>query len=174
MNEELTLAFVMFVLQFYPNYPWSFFNNNDYLNTAMCEALTNDFLFQKKYEFGLEEEGLTKAMLFGEIATDFLIRFCNYSLIKCSGQNVIITAQSDCHKRFELLLSKGYSLQRRAKVSFTKTTDIIQMLYPGVKGLFYKLPVLPTRETWYTFDEIIETETGQYEKVLNISKNNIR
>ncbi len=118
MNEELTLAFVMFVLQFYPNYAWYFFKSNDYLNTAMCEALTNDLIFQKKHEFGLEEG--------------------------------------------------------RAKVSFTKTTDIIQMLYPGVKGLFYKLPVLPTRETWYTFDEIIETEIGQYEKVLSISKNNIR
>lgn len=169
-NEELTSAFVMFVLQFYPDYAWYFYKNNDYLNMAMCEALTNDFIFQKKYEFGLEEEGLTKAMLFGEIATDFLIRFCNYSLINCSGQNIIITAQCDCHKRFEKFLSEGYSLQRRAKVNFIKMPETIKFLYPGVKGIFYKLPVLPTKETWFPIDEIIETETGRYEKVLCLNK----
>lgn len=46
-NEELTSAFVMFVLQFYPDYAWYFYKTNDYLNMAMCEALTHDFNFKR-------------------------------------------------------------------------------------------------------------------------------
>lgn len=96
-------------------------------------------------------------MLFGDIVTDFLIRYRNHSLIKCSGQKHIITAQSDCYKRFEQYLSEGYSLQRRAKVGYIKTLKIYEEYFQERKGLFYKLPVLPTRDITYPIDEMIET-----------------
>jgi hypothetical protein len=167
-NQELAAIFAMFVSQFYPNYKWHYFNQNNYLDTATYETLYHDFQFCKIYEYNedVEEDILTNSMLFGDIVTDFLIRFRNYSLVKCSGVNIILTAQSDCHKRFEDLLSNGYSLQKRAKVGYIKTTNIVDTVYPKVNGLFYKLPVLPTRETWYPIDEIIENEEGKYVKVM--------
>ena len=168
-NQKLAEAFVMFVFQYYPNYKWHYIDIQDYLATAVCECELHSFQFQKKYEFGFEEDEdsiLGNAMILGDIATDFLIRYCNYSLIECSEQKVIITAQSDCYKRFEELLAEGYSLQRKAKVGYLETPDYILAYYPEVKGIFYKLPVLPTRDIGYNIDEIIETDTGEYVRII--------
>lgn len=164
---------MMFIFQYHPNYRFKFGKVDDYVNAVICEITLHDFQFRRKYEFGFDEEDnfLSQSMTFGDIATDFLIRYCNYSLIKCSGQKIILTAQSDCHKRFEKLLSDGYSLQRRSKIGYIKTSYIFEDLYPEVKGFFYKLSVLPTREIGYPIDEIIETDDGTYEQVLQLSKN---
>lgn len=170
-NNALADAFVMYVVQYYPDYPWLSFKNDDYLATAIVECGFHRFQFQKKYEFDFEEKNsniLSCSMIMGDIATDFLIRYCGYSLIKSSGQNIILTAQSDCDKRFENLLSQGYSLQRRAKVGYVEMPEnlINSGQYPGVKGFFYKLPVLPTKDIGYPIDEIIEETEGSYQKVL--------
>lgn len=176
-NKDIADAFVMFVLQYYPHYKFHFFKQDDYLETAVCECELNSFQFQKKYEFRFcldadKEDYLAKSMVLGDIVTDFLIRYRNYSLIKCSGRNIILTAQSDCHKRFEKYLSQGYALQRRAKVGFIKKPEIMDELglRPGEKGFFYKLPVLPTRDIGYPIDEIIETATGEYKQVMQLTK----
>ncbi len=169
-NRELAQEFVMFVLQYYPKYHWRCFNIDDYLSAAVCECEIHAYQFEKKYQFGFKEDKnsiLSESIVMGDIATDFLIRYCNYSLIKCSGQKIILTAQSDCHKRFEDLLLKGYSLQRRAKVGYIKKPKELEFYYPEVKGFFYRLPVLPTRDLGYPIDEIIETDEGKFEEVVN-------
>ncbi len=174
-DKEIADAFFMYIIQYYPHYPWHFFNKDDYLATVVCECELKAFQFKKRYQLKsdfdmYEEEYFKQAMLFGDIVTDFLIRYRNYSLIKCSGERIILTAQSDCHKRFEPQLSKGYSLQKRAKVGYIKSPEILAEMYPAIKGYFYKLPVLPTREVGYPVDEIIETANGNYEKVLQFQK----
>lgn len=153
-NRDIATMLVRFVLQFYPEYSWSFFDSNDFLATAVVESELCTYIFLQKYKYqvSVSEENIGKAMQFGDIVTDFLIRYRNYSLVKSSKQNIIITARSDCHKRFEELLSHGYSLQRRAKLYYHYQ--------------FQKLPVLPTRDIAYPFEEFIETENGSYMKVL--------
>ena len=167
LNPKLADAFAMFVFQYYPNYKFAFDANGDYLKTVVYEAYMHDHDFQDTY-YGYEfkEEHLERMVTFGEIATDFMIRYRNYSLVKCCGQNIILTAQSDCHKRFESLLSKGYSLQRRAKVGYIEKPAFLADWNPLVKGLFYKLHVLPTRDIGYPIDEIIETGDGSYVLVM--------
>lgn len=157
-NREIATLLVKYVLALYPNYKWTFYDPGDYMATAVVESeLCIYFFLQKyKYQIPVAEEYIEKAMTFGDIVTDFLIRYRNYSLIKCLGQNIIITARNDCHKRFEELLSKGYSIQRRAKLYY----------YQG----FHKLPVLPTRDIAYPFEEWIEAENGEYMKIM---QNNI-
>ena len=90
-------------------------------------------------------------------------------MIKSSGQQIIQTAHSDCHKRFFELLRDGYSLQRRSKVGYIKLEPTEENLtsYPGVNGYFYKLPVLPTKDIGYPVEELIENSSGEYSLVLH-------
>lgn len=157
-NREIASMLVRFILEYYPEYSWTAFNSADLLATVVVESELCSYLFLQKYKYQIpvQDVFLEKAMKFGDIVTDFLIRYQNYSLIKCSGQNIIITARSDCHKRFEELLSRGYSIQRKAKIYYNRG--------------FYKLPVLPTRDIAYPFEEFIETENGNYQKII---QNNI-
>lgn len=170
-NKELAEQFITYVCQYYPEYKWQFFFPDDYLATAACECELNYFQFKKKikFDFDLDQKTNNRIMQFGDIVTDFLIRYRNYSLIKCCGQKIILTAQSDCHKRFEEYLSKGYVLERRAKVGYIKEQESISKL-----GYFYKLPVLPTRDIGYPIDEIIETDLNKYEQVIQFSKKIMR
>lgn len=170
-NNSLADSFVMYVSQYYPHYRWLGFDADDYLATVILECGFYRFEFQKKYEFNFIENNndyFSHAMEFGDIVTDFFIRYCGYSLIKSSDQNIILTSRNDCHKRFEELLLQGYSLQRRSKVGYIEISKILDdsSQYPGVKGVFYKLPVLPTKDMGYPIDEIIEVSEGKYEKVL--------
>lgn len=65
----------------------------------------------------------TRQLNYSDIVTEFLIRFCGYSLIGCSTKKVIITSHSNCHKNnlFIKMLEEGYHLQRLAKISFIPT-----------------------------------------------------
>lgn len=157
-NRKIAQMLVRFVLEFYPDYSWNFFNGNDFLATAVveCELCYYFFLQKYYYQIPVKEEFIGKAMKFGDIVTDFLIRYQNFSLIKCSGQNIIITSRGDCHKKFEKLLMNGYMIQRKAKIYYDNG--------------FHKLPVLPTRDIAYPFEEMIETEEGQYVKVIQKEK----
>lgn len=171
-NNELATKFVMYIAQYAFHYPWVAFHKGDYLTTVLLECEFYSFMFKKYYEFGLKyetEQWLKPAMMFGEIVTDFLIRYCGYSLIKSSGQQIIQTAHSDCHKRFFELLKDGYSLQWRSKVGYIKLeqTEENLTLYPGVNGYFYKLPVLPTKDIGYPVEELIENSSGEYCLVLH-------
>jgi len=170
-NNTLAEVFAMYIAQYYPSYEWLIFNPNDYPGTVILECGFQQAVFQEKYEFEkpiTNPKFLKQAMLFGEIVTDFLIRYYGYSLIKCSGQKIILTAHSDCHKRFEELLSKGYSLQRKQKVGYIQLSKcpILSEQYPDLKGIFHKRPVFPTKDIGYPIDEIIEVENDKYEKVL--------
>lgn len=153
-DQKIATMLVKFVLQFYPNYSWNFFNGNDFLATAVVECELCHYFFLQKYYYKIpvDDALINRAMKFGDIVTDFLIRYRNFSLIKCAGQKIIITARGDCHKKFEDFLVKGYILQRKARIYYD--------------GYFHKLPVLPTRESSYSFEELIETETGKYVKII--------
>ena len=43
------------------------------------------FIHQFYPDFDIKNKDLNNGMLFGDIATDFLIRYRNYSLVGCSG-----------------------------------------------------------------------------------------
>lgn len=174
-NNKLAEEFVMYIAQYYPNYRWLDFRINDYVGNVILECGFQRFQFQQKCDLGIVDDifsDLSQAMLFGEIVTDFLIRYCGYSLIKSSNQNVILTSRQDCEKRFEELLYQGYSLQRRERVIYTDVSKLNVDLnkYPAIKGIFYRLPVIPTKDIDYPIDEIIELPNGKYEKVLQPRK----
>ncbi len=170
-NNKLADQFAMYVVQFYPRYSWVNFDMNDYLGTVILECAMRRHHFLMNCDLGKEADviiDMERAMIFGEIVTDFLIRFCGYSLIKCSGQNIIITARTDCEKRFEEMLYDGYSLQRKERVIYKDISSfpVNPDDYPGVKGRFYRRAVIPTKIE-HQFDEIIEVGDGKYEKVFN-------
>ena len=87
---------------------------------------------------------LNRVHRFYEIIEDFLIRFYNYSIVGISNQKHIITAHSDCDKRFIEELMQGYDLFRMQKI--------------GLRGKdsFEFLPVLPTRDVGFPIEEYIE------------------
>ncbi len=168
-NHKLAEHFVMYIAQYYPNYSWLTFDIDDCLGTVVLECSIHRFQFYKKFELQdiSEDDSLMKeAMMFGDIVTDFLIRYCGYSLIKSSNQNIIITSKNDCQKRFAELLDNGYSLQRRQRVVYTDLSDLDLNLFPKIKGFFKKRPVIPTGESCYEIDELIEVSEGKYEKLL--------
>ena len=169
-DNKLAEKFITYVIQYHPDYHWTSFDLRDYTATAIINLSFSNLQFEKLYKFKdkeLKSECFNKAMIMGEYATDFLIRYQGYSLVKCQGQNIIITAQSDCHKRFEKLLYKGYSLHRKSKIGWI---DVYNHEY--IKGVFYKLPVLPTKDIGCPIDEIIETslEDDSYARVLSLKK----
>lgn len=149
-DKNIAKLFNDFVNQFYPEYEWYIPPCEDDVDQVMLESAVHDFNFAKVYQFGLEgPEILDKSMEFGEMVTDFLIRYRNYSLVDYCGTKMIYTAQNNCDKKFEKYLYDGYSLQRVAKIYYED-------------GSFKKLPVLPTRELDIPINEIIETENGRY------------
>lgn len=168
-NKELSEKLFIFICQFYPKYRYGFFDINDLYATLMIEASLHEFQFRKKYEFleNIPDNIFAQSMLFGDIATNFLIRYSGYSLIKTSGQNIIITAQSDCDKRFEEFFVDGYSVQLMAKIKYNEFAKVYQYENPYATGFFKKLPVIPTKETDYNPDEIIELIDGEYARILS-------
>lgn len=174
-NNKLAEEFVMYISQYYPNYRWTIFIANEYLENVIIECCFQQYQFKQKCDLGIVDDvfdDMKQAMLFGEIVTDFLIRYRGYSLIKSSNQNIILTSRQDCEKRFEELLYQGYSLQRRERVVYTDISklNVDPNKYPGIKGMFHRLRVRPTKETDYPIDEIIELPNGQYERVLQLRK----
>lgn len=174
-NNKLAEIFVMYIAQYYPRYRWIDFRIDDYIGTVILECGFQQFQFKLKFDLDIENDkfiDLSQAMLFGDVVTDFLIRYCGYSLIKSSGQNIILTSRNDCEKRFEELLYQGYSLQRRERVIYTDISNmnVDTNKYLGIKGMFYRLPVIPIGSLDYPIDEIIEVESGRYERILQLKK----
>lgn len=140
---------VLFAAQYYPQFKWTAFDPNDLLSTVVIECALHDYRYLCVFEDVEESSSLTGSMFFGDIVTNFLIRCRGYSLISTSGQKIIVTSQSDCAKRFEKLLEKGFSLHRYSKLYLKKL--------PGDDhGFFARLPVLPTKEIYVDFEEVIE------------------
>jgi len=147
LHKDPTLAdkFAMFVCQCYPDFVWSISSNElDWSATIELEAWLANKVFEEKFNgFPLFGDELDQAIRFGDMATDFEIRYLGKSLVKTMGQKIIQTAHSNCHKRFEHLLKDGYSIYRTAKMRY-------------VEGVFHKNPVLPTRDVGYPIKEVIE------------------
>ncbi len=167
IKKDLTIAkeFMTYMIEYYPKYKWTSFDLNDPIGTVILECNLTDKIFNGINIFKDMVEAKTKAMEYGEKVTDFLIRYCNYSLIKCQNQNIIITAQSNCDKIFEEELYNGYSLQRKAKLRYVQTDEKMKEAYPMVDGYFTHLPVLPTKELGFEIDEMIENSDGVLVKV---------
>ena len=89
-NPKLAEAFMVYTNQYYPDYQFRYEYFDNCLRTVFNEAAHHDFEFGKKYELGFNEEEsvLAQAMKFGDIVTDFFIRYLNYDLITCCGQNI--------------------------------------------------------------------------------------
>ena len=121
-------------------------------NALRDDIITEIAYHIHRFEFhqrvGLKkEEELDDSMHFGEIATEFLIRYKNYSLIDFCNKPIILTAQDNCGKKFDEYIQRGYYIFRLSKLYYENET-------------FYKLPVLPSEEDW--IDEIIEAPNGSY------------
>lgn len=168
MKKDRTLAskFVIFVMQYYPDYEWLYLNLNDMTATVAIECNLHDMNFWKVFR-GVEAKSITdKSLIFGSIVTDFLIRYCGYSLVGCNDHPILKTSQSDCDKRFWELLDYGYSVQRVAKIYFKETSAEIRKRFPWFIGTFHKLPILPTKECYVKFEEQIEGEDGRLHTLL--------
>ncbi len=167
IKKDPTIAhkFLMYMIEYHPEYQWIHFDLNDPVATVVLESDFADKAFSKIPIFSDIESAKTKAMKFGEVATDFLIRYSNYSLIKCQNENIIVTAESNCAKMFEQELYNGYSLQRKSKLSYKKLDDNLKEVYSMIDGYFIKLPVLPTKDLDIEVNELIEDSKGEFVKV---------
>ena len=158
-NENIATLLIYYCFQYDLSYQFRFtFSQFDPLATVLLECDNILQRYQMKFMYGLEDDELDNQLIkFGEIATDFLIRYCNYSLIRCMGQKIILTGQDNCQKKFEDYLRDGYILLRRKRVYFH--------LRRPWEGHFEYLPLLPTRESYFPIDELIEVERDCYQKV---------
>lgn len=168
-DPKFAQKFLAFIIQYYPDYKWSQFDLSSIPDTVYLELALNDYRFKKKIIHNQVVENYDLAMKMGEIATDFCIRFLDYSLIDCCGQKIIVTSRNNCDKRYEDLLANGYTLHRSSKVWFKELPEEILKAIPFAQylgGHFTKSPVLPTSNDDYDFEEIIESSDGEYRKVL--------
>lgn len=169
-KPDLAEKFAMYVFQVCPDYKWIDYKASDPTGSVVLECAMHQFQFKMKCDLDEYDDrfiDLENAMLFGELVTDFLIRYCGYSLIKSSGQKIIITSQNDCHKRFEEQLYDGYCIQKRCKIKYNsfEELNISNRLFPWLKGFYDIIPAMPTRELDIDFDEMIEMKNGNYQFV---------
>lgn len=163
---ELAEIFLLYVTQFAPHYPWTYFNIQDALASVIIECDLQNYNFRKVIA-GIESpEKINSAKVFGDIVTEFLIRFCGYNLIGCCNQKVIITSANNCQKKFIELLEQGYELHRLAGLTFLSMPLIYQNLCTGKNEFFKKLPVLPTQDIHIPFNEAIEGTDGKLHDVI--------
>lgn len=163
-DEKMIYHFIQFVMQYYPDYLWTTFNLYDLLGTIVIEISIHDLHFKYFYGGLGDRESLNRAMEFGHMATEFLIRFRGYSLVQSCGQNVILTSRSDCDKYFLPFLLDGYTLFRYAKVDITSMKAYCETL-----NYFTKRPVFPTKEL-YNGKEFIETSDGKFVSIPNYNR----
>lgn len=105
MKEDIEIADVLYdyIDTYYPEYRWEVSPEEDKLDSIILEIALHDYKFAMVYQYGIESPTtLKKSMDFGEIVTEFLIRYRNYSLTDVSGARIILTAQSDCEKNRRL------------------------------------------------------------------------
>lgn len=167
-DTNKALEFMAFVAQFYPDYRWKtmydFTNplatvsiecDNHHMVLDMLAQLTinagEDYIL--KHNLAKERD---KALEFGEIVSNFLIRYLGYSIVGIQNQKIIITSASDCDKRFFDLLCDGYSLYRKSRVGYIKTKDERRKAAPWFEGYYYELPILPTKDIGFEFEENFE------------------
>lgn len=150
-KPEIVYLFLAFCATYYPNYQFSIPEYS--LGSVVVEADLCNMLFLQKFKYNIDVN-LNKSYAFGEIVTEFMIRYLGYSLIGFSEQNIILTAQNNCDKRFQEYLERDfYTIFKLARVKYEN-------------GLFQKLPVLPTKDSHLKFDEYIEDESGHKHLVL--------
>lgn len=154
-DQYIASKFLMFALQYYPDYKWQVFNYRDPLATVVIEC----FIWDKAFEgitFGDSnpDDDRKQALEFGNMLADFLIRHLGYSLVGCQQEKIIITARGDCDKRFWDYLYKGFSLQRLSRIWFNTKN-----------GRFELVPALPTKDVGFEIDELIENLDMSYVRV---------
>jgi len=80
-NKELAERFYLYVLQYNSFYNWIFVNPQDIFATVVIECAYHDYQFQQ-FLMGIKtRESIGQSMTFGDIVTEFLIRFCRYNFI---------------------------------------------------------------------------------------------
>lgn len=169
-DRSVAIKFMMYMAQFCPEYRWISYDLNDPVGSVVLECYTNDLQFyvnnrslryKKRKHANVNMDMLVKnididrAMLFGRMVTDFMIRHLMYSLIGNSKEKIIITAHNKCDKRFGKYLDEGYSLQRRSKYRYIELSDDLKEQFGGVAGYFEELPIMPNLDTYYDFNEIL-------------------
>lgn len=151
-NYNIAKLFMIFAFQFFPKYKWTKFDIKNSLESVILECGINDYRFKTNTK-------IQQALSFGEIATEFLIRYLNYSLIKCQNEPIILTAQNNCNKLFIDYLYKGYSIQKLSKIKYININEEI--------GYFEFLPTYPTKECGFKIDEMIETKNHIHKKIID-------
>ena len=73
-NYNIAKLFMIFAFQFFPKYEWTKFDIKNSLESVILECGITAYRFKTTTK-------IQQALSFGEIATEFLIRYLNYSLI---------------------------------------------------------------------------------------------
>ena len=135
------------------------FYSDTYLKVSDCQTLKRMFIdyhyqlnrmadtFLEFYDLealNSQKELINKILHFYRIIEEFMIRYYNYSVIGTSDQKVIITACSNCDRKFYTYLTQGYSILRYQKIFLAESLQ------------YEFLPVLPTRDLGFPVDEYVE------------------
>ena len=149
----------IFMKQFYPNNELCKNINNP---SELMELFNKCYrLIDKLFEYALDNNSLesvrknieliNRIEKFYALIEDFMIRFYGYSIIGISNQKHIVTACSNCDKKFIDQLMEGYSLFRLQKVGLIESKE----------NPYYEfLPVFPTKDVGFPIEEYIEISNG--------------
>ncbi|MCI8670981.1 MAG: hypothetical protein HFI36_02950 [Bacilli bacterium] len=138
-NSELSSVFIEFVKTFYPDY-YKFFGNgldSSKMVSQMCFFVNNWFL--KMYAYGMtgdivledgsvlkstprEQEQRNRAIDFGAIVYDFLVRYLGYVIVN-KDNKTILSVNDDTDGRILPLLNDGYDLYKTQGLDYIRTSD---------------------------------------------------
>ena len=162
-RDEFFHYMLIFFKQFYPDYDLLKEVNDEsslMLLFNKCYERINTLLGQFLENYDMQcvrnnMESVNKIYDFYDKIEDFMIRFYGYSIIGISNEKRIITACSDCDKKFIDYLLQGYTLYRLQRLAFVENN----------KEPYYEfLPVLPTKDVGFPIDEYIEVSEPVDEK----------
>ncbi len=152
---------LLYFKQFYPDYELtSDINDEESLSVLFDNCYEKIYLMLGEFLDGLDDndlscikrntESINEIFGFYDKIEDFMIRFYGYSIVGISNQKHIITACSDCDKRFIDELLQGYSLFRLQRLVLVKDGKSQSMPH-------YEFSmVLPTKDVGFPIDEYIE------------------
>ena len=157
LDLDVVEKFVSYVLQYYPYYNWQL-DNYDIYGMAIVEAALHEYRILQQYKWGLEvdREKMNHTFIFGEMATNFCIKYLGYSLIGCGGAKSILTSQDNYEKKFIDYIEKGYNIFKLSKLYYVD--DNLSL------GYFKELDSLPCHNNYYN-NEYIEDKSHVFKKV---------
>lgn len=157
-DPVLALEFSIYVYEFYPDFKWMvpFLPSLEKVAFEAGNAVKVLEYYCRCHHPNLD---IKHEMEFGEIVTDFYIRYKDYTIVGISDQKVVVTSSKWANVDFSSYINEGYWIEIKKAVKKKEHIDDSGRLYE-----YY--PSVPIREYDNDTIEYLETSRDKFARVF--------